>query len=218
MFEEDQLPQVFALLARIAKAVVATVGSNCEIAIHDLRNPEHSVVALSGNLTGRTVGAPVPDPELLPENVVRFSDDDLCYSTRTPSGKQLFSSTVWVRNAAGHIVGALCINMDFSDIQQARDLLNRMLVNSEATSTRRELETFATTPEDFVLIALRDAVKELGKPIHHLERQDKVDLIERLDRAGVFSFRQAVDIISKELGISRSSTYSYLKNVRNESV
>jgi predicted transcriptional regulator YheO len=215
VFEDHQLPQIFALLARIAKAVVATVGSNCEVVIHDLRNPEHSVVAISGNLTGRSIGAPVPDPEMLPENVVRFSDDDLCYNTRTPSGKQFFSSTVWVRDVTGHIVGALCINMDFSNIQQARDLLDRLLMSSEGPSSHRELETFATSPEDFILIALRDAIKELGKPIHHLERQDKVYLVKTLDKAGVFSFRQAVDIISQELGISRSSLYNYLKDVRN---
>lgn len=218
MFEENQLPQVFALLARIAKAVVATVGSNCEIVIHDLRDPEHSVVAISGNLTGRSIGSPVPDPEMLPENVVRFTDDDLCYNTRTPSGKQLFSSTVWVRDITGHIVGALCINMDFSDIQQAKDLLDRLLVSSEVSSPRRELETFATSPEEFVLIALRESVKALGKPIHQLERQDKVLLIQKLEKAGVFSFRQAVDIISAETGASRSSIYSYLKLVRNETV
>lgn len=213
MFEEDRLPQVFALLARIAKAVVATVGSNCEVVIHDLRNPEHSVVAISGNLTNRSIGAPVPDPEMLPENVVRFSDDDLCYKTRTPNGKQLLSSTVWVRDTTGRIVGALCINMDFSDIQQARNLLDRMLVGSEGSSPQKELETFATSPEEFVSIALQESIKELNKPIQQLERQDKVLLIQKLEKAGVFSFRQAVDIISAEIGVSRSSIYNYRKEI-----
>ena len=214
MFEEHQLPQVFALLARIAKAVVATVGVQCEIVIHDLRTPEHSVVAISGNLTGRDVGAPVPDPELLPENVDRFSDDDLCYKTRTPLGKQLLSSTVWVRDESGHIVGALCINMDFSDIQRAKDILNRVMAHSEIINKREEIETFATSPDEFVLIALRDAVAELGKLPHQLGRQDKIQLIQKLDRAGVFSFRQAVDIVGQELGVSRSSMYNYLKDSR----
>ena len=215
MFEEHQLPQVFALLARIAKAVVATVGPSCEVVIHDLRQPERSVVAISGNLTGRAVGAPIPDPELLPENVVRFQEDDLCYATRTPSGKQLHSSTVWVRDTDGQIVGALCINMDFNNIHQARDLLNR-LFPVEQSSPKREIETFATSPDEFVYIALRDAVDALGKPIHQLERQDKVMLIEKLEQASVFSFRQAVDIVAQEIGASRSSIYNYLKEVRSQ--
>lgn len=214
MFENHQLPQVFALLARIAKAIVATVGSSCEVVIHDLRHPEHSVVAISGNLTGRSVGAPVPDSELLPENVVHFKDDDLGYNTRTPNGKQLFSSTVWVRDATGQIIGALCINMDFNDIYQARNLLNSLLLDSETPSPRREVETFATSPEEFVLISLRECLRELGKPVHQLDRQDKVLLIQKMDQVGVFSFRQAIDLISQEIGVSRSSIYNYLKESR----
>ena len=217
MFEEHQLPQVFALLARIAKAVVATVGPSCEVVIHDLRQPEHSVVAISGNLTGRSVGAPIPDPELLPENVIRFRDDDLCYATRTPSGKQLHSSTVWVRDLDGQIVGALCINMDFDNIHQAKELLNRLLP-AEQSSPKREIETFATSPDEFVLIALKEAVTSLGKPIHQLERHDKVMVVEKLEQASVFSFRQAVDIVAQEIGASRSSVYSYLKEVRSKTV
>lgn len=214
MFEEHQLPQVFALLARIGKAVVATVGSHCEVVIHDLRTPEHSVVAISGNLTGRDIGAPVPDPELLPENVNRFSDDDLCYKTRSPLGKPLLSSTVWVRDQTGQIVGALCINMDFNDIQRAKDILNRMMAHSELSNPREEIETFATSPEEFVLIALRDVISELGKLPHQLDRQDKIHLIQKLDQAGVFNFKQAVDLIGQELGVSRSSMYNYLKDSR----
>ena len=215
MFEDHQLPQVFALLARIAKAVVATVGPTCEVVIHDLRHPEHSVVAISGNLTGRSIGAPIPDPELLPENVVRFREDDLCYSTRTPSGRHLHSSTVWVRDIDGKIVGALCINMDFNDIRQAKDLLNRLLP-SESSPAQREIETFATSPAEFVSIALKDAIGTLDKPVHQLERKDKVMLIEKLERASVFSFREAVDIVSQEIGASRSSIYNYLKEARDK--
>lgn len=218
VFDESQLPQVFALLARIAKAIVATVGSHCEVVVHDLRSPEHSVIAISGKLTGRSIGSPIPDPELLPENVIRFRDDDLCCHTRTLAGKPLFSSTVWVRDETGHIVGALCINMDFSDIQHARDLLDRLLPSATDSSPQRELETFATSPEEFVLMALRESVKALGKPMHQLERQDKVLLIQTLDQAGVFGFRQAVDIIAQEIGVSRSSVYNYLKAVRGETV
>src|SRR5689334_11332902 len=115
------------LLARIARAIVATVGSQCEVVVHDLRNPEQTVVAISGNLTGRKVGAPVPDPSMLPGNLHTFKEDVLREQTRTPPGRELVSSSVWVRDSEGNIVGAICINMDFSDLRRARDLLSRVL-------------------------------------------------------------------------------------------
>ncbi len=216
MFEEHQLPQVYALLARVARAIVATVGAQCEVVVHDLRSPERSVVAISGNLTGRTIGAPAPDPEMLPGNLSTFQNDILREHTRTPSGRQLISSTVWVRNAEEQIVGAICINMDFSDLQRARDLLNQVLMEQTDVVTNGSFETFATSPEEFVAIALRGAVLKVGKAVHHLNRQDKIEIIRELEQVGVFRFHRAVDIVMQELGISRASIYAYLKDIRQE--
>src|SRR5581483_5756096 len=92
MFEEQQLPQVFELLDRVARAIVATVGMQCEVVVHDLRNPDHTLIAISGNLTGRMVGAPVPDTEFLPRNLTMFQDDVIRQPARTPRGRELIRS------------------------------------------------------------------------------------------------------------------------------
>lgn len=218
MFDAQHLSAVFALLARVAEAVVATAGPNCEVVVHDLRTPEHTVVAISGRLTHRFVGAPAPDPELLPGNVDRFGDDQILYRTVTPFGKELISSTVWVRDVGGHIVGALCINMDFADLRLARDLIDRVVTDVPASSANGALTTFATSAEEFVAIALRGAMRDAGKPLHLLTRDDKIRIICRLDQAGVFSLRHAAGIVAAELGVSRASVYSYLKDARTEPI
>lgn len=216
MFEEQHLSQVYALLARVARAIVATVGPQCEVVVHDLRTPEQSVVAISGNLTGRAVGAPAPDPEMLPGNVNTFREDILREQTRTPFGRQLVSSTVWVRDGKGRIAGAICINMDFSDLRRARDLLNQALVEPVDLVANDSFETFATSPEEFVAIALRGAMSKVSKPVQRLNRQDKIEIIRALEEAEVFRFPRAVDIVMDALGISRASIYAYLKDVRQE--
>jgi predicted transcriptional regulator YheO len=216
MFEEQHLPQVFELLSRVARAIVATVGTQCEVVVHDLRNPDHTLIAISGNLTGRTVGAPVPDTEFLPRNLASFQDDVIRQPARTPRGRELISSTVWVRNTAGTIVGAICINMDFNDLRHARDLLNRALAEVATPPGAEVLETFATSPQDFVEIALRGAIRKVGKPLHRLNRQDKIAIIAALEQAEVFRFSQSIEIVMEQLGISRASIYAYLKEVRGE--
>jgi predicted transcriptional regulator YheO len=216
MFEQHQLQHVFELLARVGEAVTATVGPSCEVVVHDLRTPEHTVVAISGNLTRRAIGAPVPDPELLPGNVDRFRDDLLLYSTFTPGGRELLSSTVWIRDETGHIVGALCINMDFANLRLARDLLDRAIADAPAPRASGSVTTFATSPEEFVAIALKELVSEIGRPLHQLDRDDKIRVIGELDKAGVFSLRRAADIVATELGVSRASVYTYLKDAREE--
>lgn len=216
MFEEHQLPQVFELLSRVARAIVATVGVQCEVVVHDLRNPDHTLIAISGNLTGRAVGAPVPDTEFLPRNLAAFQDDVIRQPARTSRGRELVSSTVWVRDTAGMIVGAICINMDFNDLRHARDLLNRALTDIEPLPEAEVLETFATSPQDFVEIALRGAIRKVGKPLHRLNRQDKIAIIAALEQAEVFRFSQSIEIVMEQLGISRASIYAYLKEVRGE--
>lgn len=212
-FSDTDIDEVLALLARVGDAVVATVGPHSEVVVHDLRDPEHTVVAISGNLTGRKIGSPVPDPELLPENLHLFDSDLHLYRTETPFGKSLLSSTVWVRDRSGHIVGAMCINTDFSDIRAARDLLERALPPDTALN-ENSLSTFATSGEDFVTVALNQVLADLQKEKHQLERDDKVLVIARLREAGVFSLRRSTDLVAAELGISRASVYSYLKGLQ----
>ncbi|MBC7881490.1 MAG: transcriptional regulator [Anaerolineae bacterium] len=212
MFSEGQIEQVFDLLRRVAKAVAVTVGKHCEVVVHDLRDPEHTVVAISGNLTDRTIGSPAPDPEFLPENVNRFQADYLLYPTRTPAGLPLLSSSVWVRDHSGRIIGAICVNMDFGNLRLARDLIDAHLNSPQ--NHLAELETFATSPDEFASIALRKALQDLGKPVHTLTRQEKIGIIHKLDQLGIFRFRQSVDLVMAELGISRASVYEYLKKSR----
>jgi predicted transcriptional regulator YheO len=96
--------------------------------------------------------------------------------------------------------------------------LNQVLTEQTTETTiNASFETFATSPEEFVAIALRGAVQKVGKAVHHLNRQDKIEIIRELELAGVFRFQHAMDIVMQELGVSRASIYAYLKDIRHES-
>lgn len=205
---------LFELLGRVAVAVARTVGPQCEVVIHDLRDPEHSVVAISGNLTRRSVGAPVSDPGMLPANVGRYTEDALLERMETPFGQELLSSAVWVRDHSGTIIGALCVNMDFSGMRLMRDALDRMIVDYEDPDGKAPPVTFATTSEEFVDVALKGVLRELGKSVDRMDRQDKIRAVWELDRLGVFKLRGAVEKTATTLGVSRASVYSYLQASR----
>jgi len=214
MFDEAQLEAVFELLTRVSKAMVLTFGPNVEAVVHDLRKPKHSVVGVAGNLTNRKIGSPLPDAEFLPQNLNRFKEDYLLYGTRTTGGKKFISSTVFVRNKKKAIVGGLCINVDKEQLRQMRDLLNQLLEEDKSLLPQDELETFAANPEEYIAIALRTAEKELGKPIREVKGDEKVTVINILDRLGVFRFRQAITMVSDAVSLSRASIYQYLKKSR----
>jgi len=213
-FAEAELPAVFAFLARVAKAIVATVGPDCEVVVHDLRQPDHSVVAISGQLTGRHVGAPVPDPELLPGEVDKFTDDELRRHGSTSAGRELLASTVWIRNPQNHIVGALCINLDTAGLRAARDLIDRRLGHDQVSA--RPLATFASSVPEFTRLAVESVLGD-GRPSRQRVRgADRIELVRRLDAEGVFALRGAANAIAAELGISRATMYTDLRASRGE--
>jgi predicted transcriptional regulator YheO len=212
---EPPVDDVFSLLDRVAQAFAATVGPLGEAVVHDLRQPERSVIAIYGDLTHRQVGAPTPSPELLPENVDRYQEDSLGREIQTPFGRTLTSSSVWVRDASGHIVGALCLNADLSGLKAARDELQRVLDGLNTSPLPGSRESFARSTEDFVTIAVNTALAEIGKPLHQLSRRDRIELVRRLDETGVFSLRHAADTTAGQLGVSRGSIYGYLREARS---
>src|SRR3990170_4461078 len=55
-----EVDATLALLQPLVDAIGKTVGPHCEVVLHDLRTPEHSIVAVcNGAVTNRRVGGPV---------------------------------------------------------------------------------------------------------------------------------------------------------------
>jgi predicted transcriptional regulator YheO len=216
----EALPAVLEVLARLGEALVATLGSHTEVVVHDLRHPERSIVAISGDLTGRRAGAPVADPELFPEALESVTSDDLCRSTTTQAGRELTSATVWVRDETGHIFGGVCINVDTGGLRTARELIDRYLAAPPGEPSRpapEPLRTFAHDVRELISLAVQEAVDRSGKPRHRFSAGDRIDLVRTLDECGVLELRGSAGILADELGVSRATVYSYLKRSRAES-
>lgn len=55
---------------------------------------------------------------------------------------------------------------------------------------------------------------EYHKMPDRMDRDEKKQLVQKLDKSGVFTIKGAVLYLSKVLGVSRFTIYSYLKEVR----
>lgn len=221
-FPDESLNAVFEMLGRLAAAFVLTLGEHTEIVVHDLRSIDVSVSAIAGNLTNRVVGAPIPDPEFMPERLKAMHEDEHLYTTQTPAGRRLCSSTVWIRNQTGVIRGAVCVNVDHSHLQRANELLGAIVsglppsgLNSETDATT-PLTTFARSIEDFVDTALGQVQQDMGKPIHQWTRAERLSAIAFLEEQGVFQLRRSVETVAQHLGVSRATLFSDLREIRNQ--
>jgi predicted transcriptional regulator YheO len=107
------------LLCLVGEAIAQSFGPSCEVVVHDLRKPDHSIVAIfNGHLTGRNVRDGVPDQDLY-ELAGHYQDKDALIGWRahTPDGRPLRSTTVLIRDQGGHPYASLVINLDLSLVE-----------------------------------------------------------------------------------------------------
>lgn len=198
-------------LTHIAEAIVQTVGSHCEVVIHDITHIESSVVAIVGNVTHRRVGSGPTD--LLLEKLRNQEYEDLVnYRTITEAGQILRSSSIFLRDTTGTVVGVLCINIDMSAFV-ALDRLIRPLVMTDP-GVANISESFAEDVEETVRVLVAEAAAEIGKPLNELNQLDRAYLTAMLDQQGVFQIKRAVPLVAALLGVSRFTIYTYLQKAR----
>lgn len=102
------------------------LGPRTEVVLHDTSDLSRSIVALTnGHVSGRSVGGPATDLVLKVLQNHEHDDRDYLanYLAESRTGGTFRSSTFFIRDAAGEVVGMLCLNIDDEPLARARDLL-----------------------------------------------------------------------------------------------
>jgi predicted transcriptional regulator YheO len=200
---------LFDFLGAVAEGVVAVAGPSSEVVVHDFADLEHTAVAVVGNLTGRRPGAPIPDLGFLPEEIEGQPPDLLNYKISTDRGT-FQSSTVYIRDPDGGVIGAVCINVDLSPLIQARNALNRAVSSAEVPSDLVVEDTFARNLDDLLEKSIAHFLRSIGAPRREdLSVTEKQRLVEYLEQRGLFKIRGAADELADILDVSRTTIYNY---------
>lgn len=198
------------LLKQVASGIAAQFGSDCEVVVHDLsRHPDHTIVAIeNGHVSGRKVGdgashvvieqLQTNDPE---------PEDHLCYLTKTPDGKILKSSTVYIRNSKGKVSGILAINYDISKLLMVEGAVRELVSTQEPQQAEPEK---IVNINDMLDDLIQQSVALAGKPVALMNKEDKVRAIQFLNQNGAFLVTKSGDKIAKYFGISKYTLYSYI--------
>lgn len=213
MNEKDQ---TFNTLKQLADLVTRMFGDNCEIAIHDLTSENKGLIYITGNVTKRKPGAPVTDAVIksLVEDGTEVADRH-CFMTLTDDGRELKSSTSYIRNGKGDVIAAFCINFNTTDhhnaIQFLKSFVNRG-ISSEPVVDEPEKMSFSI---DNTMDSLFErAVGEIGKRPASMTTDEKIRLVKILETKGAFRIRGVVSQVALRLGVSNFTIYNYLKKIR----
>lgn len=208
---------IFQTLKQIADAMTQTFGENCEVAVHDLSSLDHSLIHITGNVTQRELGSPVTDAVLktLMEkgNEVR---DRIGFQTITEDGRELKSSTSYIRDSRGEVVYAFCVNFDTTDFLNAVQALEMFACGQAGRKNEspKISEKMAFSIDHTLDNIFEEAVGEIGKRPATMSTDEKIRLVRILERKGAFQIKGAVSKVSLRLGVSNFTIYNYLKKIR----
>lgn len=204
------------LLRQVADGVAAQFGSSCEVAIHDLsRHPDHSIVHIvNGHVSGRKVGDGASHVVLEQmESGDRSPKDHLNYLMKTPDGKILKSSTIYIRNTRGKVIAILAINYDISRLMMVENAVHELISTEEPQQTEPEK---IIKVNDLLEELIQQSVALVGKPVALMNKDDKVRAIQFLNQNGAFLVTKSGDKIAKYFGISKYTLYSYIDTKQQE--
>jgi len=191
----------------IAEGLSATFSPFCEVVVHDLQNPDHAILAIHNNLSGREVGQSATELGLARIASAEFPSVIANYGNQFADGRPAKSTSIGIKNAQGDYVAALCLNVDMTLFrgmqsalaqftQTAAGAVTEHLEPSGAEAIRNRIDRFAarhaTTPRA-------------------LKTPERKQLIQELREQGLLEVKKAMETVAQHLGVSRASVYLYAK-------
>lgn len=214
---------VINALHPVVQMLGAIVGPHIEVVLHDLMQPESSIIAIAnGHISGRVVGdAIINGPKydkgfaatkrLLSERGNGVHSVVKNYVTVSHTGQELKSATVVFRDTEGTPYVTLCMNADMSSFQLAHAWLERLLQPvAEIAPTRSQEPEMDTLMREII----SDAVLIHSKPVTLMFKEEKVQAVQTMQQRGIFLMRGGVERAAAALHVTRFTIYNYLEELR----
>ncbi|MDR0628971.1 MAG: PAS domain-containing protein [Treponema sp.] len=199
-------------------ALAAYLGEAFEIVLHDLGDLDHSIIKIvNGFHSGRKEGAPITDLALVmlekihkgtseKSDAERFST----YYSKSKYGKPVKSTTMAIFGEEDTPIGLLCINMYLDS-----PLMSLLHSFSLDDSKVYMAESFINDSDELIIRVLEKAKEEVSQDTSILASQKNKEIITLLYYQGIFKLKNAVKIISENLGISRNTVYMHIRTLEN---
>lgn len=209
----------------LVKFLANYLGADCEIVLHDVNNVESSIIAIENNhISGRQVGAPLTDLSLgiIQEKRYLYTDFIEDYECISKDGKQLRSATYFIKDETSGILGLLCINMDVSNLVQAKECIDNLIRgfsnnsrnSTNVSSEKKNYENIShNSIEDLTMNVIEDVISKCEVSPERMNPDEKLSVVKVLNDKGVFLIKGAVSAVADGLKTSEATIYRYIKQI-----
>ena len=207
------------------------LGPDYEIALHELTADSNEIVAIAnGQLTGRHLGSPLSNKmlEYVAERLYETRDYVLGFESVTESGKKMRSNTMFIKGRNGELAGLLCVNFDASRYEElsrrVMELCGGMLVSGEPSGARliagsevpSETAAYPTSIAGAIASIVSEVISGYPVPVERLTQEEKMKIMDTLNRKGVFLLKGSVSHVARALHSSDASIYRYLGKLNSK--
>lgn len=194
------------------------LGKNAEIVMHDVSDTDKSVVAIrNGHVSGRTVGAPVTNlaMKFINDKVYEYSPFVLNYKGIVHSSQHSRSSTFFIKDDDGTVVGMICININVDSYVNLRNVLDDF-IDVDTKYEIHHTEEFPNSLEEIANEYIDSAINESGIDPDNMTTDEKVNIIKVIKDRDAFSYKGMVFNVAKRLHVSEPTVYRYLNKIKKE--
>ena len=209
------------------------LGPDYEVALHDMTDKNRSIVAIANNhISGREIGAPLTNVALkiLMDKSYETQDYRLHYCGLSAEGKTLRSSTMFIKHN-GKLVGMLCINFDASRYEELSQRVmelcgggkkrgvpsgTRLIADSNDPVETPVRSGYPTSIAGATASIVSQVVANYPVEVDRLTQDEKMEIMDILNRKGVFLLKGSVSHVAQTLHSSEASIYRYLGKLNNK--
>ena len=195
------------------------LGDTCEVVLHDLKNIEHSIIAIrNSHITGRKIGDSTSDfaLEIVQQQTKNKNTRYVSpyYGILGKNGKLLRLSSFFIYDG-GDLVGMLALNMDFSELENARDIIDRFINMGHMPAAPKAAEKSIQfdISDGYMPNIIARVIKDVGIKPGRMTAEEKRGVVEKLQTLGVFLMKGAVTEVAEKLEVSEQTIYRYLKDI-----
>ncbi len=205
----QELLQIYTSFSNFLAEVL---GPGCEIVVHDVTDPNHSIIAIHNSLSSRNVGDPMTDLacQIIDQGLYSQQDYMAGYSAQTVNGN-FRSATYFIKNQ-GELIGMLCINRDMHFVQQTeeafRTLMERFCLSFPQDSVISE--RLDTPIVNVMQNRITEIINQSGVSPNRMSMEEKIQTVHRLNDAGIMMMKGAAAEIGRQLDVSVATVYRYL--------
>lgn len=197
------------------------LGKQCEVVLHDVTNLEHSIVAIAnGHVSGRQVGGPLTDftLKLLKNEVTKHENWVVNYWSQSKTGRKFRSSSYFLRNAKGQVIGVLCLNYDIQNYLDIRDVLDKLVLGPLAVDfmekQSRACENFNTDAQSVIDAMIMKRLAPYEIEAKRLSVGERIKITKQLNHDGLFLLKGGISALARHLSVSEPTIYRYLQQIR----